>query len=456
MPGWCHEGVLKTALDTLANGLKVLHIELPHVHAVSCALLVRGGPRYELPRTNGLSHMVEHLLFRGTANHPSSLEFHTAVEALGGEINGQTQRDAVTIHLTVPPTHAAAGLDLLAEVCTTPLMTGLSVERNVVIEEILDAYAADGSELDIDSISRRLLWDGHPMSMPVAGEVELVERFTRDQCRRWFEELFVARNAVLVIAGPTDRAAMLDAAARAFAGMPRGFSMLEPPPPAPVTRPAIHVQPTDDAQVTALLTFPSIPEAHPDFTALLLLRRILDDGFSARLRQAICEQRGLAYSMGVSLDAYRDVGALDIEVTCAPKKLVRTVERILITLRALIHAPVDPGELTRAKTRHMADLEFSLDNPSELSSWYGGAALLDLDVDYDLRRRELEAVTPCDLLRLARQIFDTDNALLTLLGPVEDDQARRLELLLGRPYESTFWFEDADSEDEPPPLELAG
>ncbi len=458
MPGCSDEGVLKTALDTLDNGLDVLHIELPHVHAVSIALLVRAGPRYETPRTNGLSHLVEHLLFRGTTRHPSSLDFHTAVEALGGEINGQTQRDAITIHLTVPPVHAAAGLGLLAEVCTQPLMGGLSVERNVVIEEILDTCASDGTDLDIDSISRRLLWDGHPMAMPVAGEVEGVERFTTHQCRRWFEETFVARNAVLVVAGPTDRAATLADAARAFATMPRGFAMDEPAPPAPIDRPAIHVQPTDDAQVTALLTYPAIPEAHPDFTALLLLRRILDDGFSARLRQAICEQRGLAYSLGVSVDAYRDVGALDLEVTCAPKKLIRAVERMLITLRALIHTPVEPAELARAKTRHLADLEFSLDAPTELCSWYGGAALLGLDVDYELRRRELEAVTPEDLLRLARLVFDPDRALLTLVGPVEDDQARRLELLMGRPYESTFWFEsDAEDEDEAPPtLELAG
>lgn len=456
VPDCSDEGVLKTALDTLDNGLDVLHIELPHVHAVSIALLVRAGPRYETPRTNGLSHLVEHLLFRGTTRHPSSLEFHTAVEALGGEINGQTQRDAITIHLTVPPVHAAAGVELLAEVCTVPLMTGLAVERNVVIEEILDTCAADGTDLDIDSISRRLLWDGHPMSMPVAGEVELVERFTTPQARRWFEETFVARNAVLVIAGPMDPAAAMEAA-RAFEAMPRGFALDEPVPPPVLDRPAIHVQPTDDAQVTALLTYPSIPEAHPDFTALLLLRRILDDGFSARLRQAICEQRGLAYSLGASVDAYRDVGALDLEVTCAPKKLVRAVERMLITLRELLHEPVEGAELARAKTRHLAELEFSLDAPTELCSWYGSAALLGLDVDYEARRRELEAVTPEDLLRLARHLFDPDKALLTLVGPVDEDQARRLELLMGRPYQSTFWFHSEDAEEEAPPtLVLAG
>lgn len=455
-PDWCDRGVLNTVLETLENGLRVLLLELPHVHAVSSALLVKTGPRYERPATNGLSHLVEHLVFRGTEAHPSSLSFHTAVEALGGEINGLTHRDATTIHITVPPAHAVASLQLLAEVCTAPLMTGLAVERNVVIEEILDTCGADGTDLDIDSISRRILWDQHPMAMPVAGEAELVERFTAHQCRQWFEETFAANNAVLVIAGPIDRDTILDAARASFGGMRRGFAMIEPAPPVPVRRPAIHVQPTDDAQVSVLLTFPAPPEDHPDFTALLVLRRILDDGFGARLRQAICEQRGLAYSLCVSMDAYKDAGAIDLEVTCAPNKLVRVVERMLITLRELIHAPVAPDELHRAKTRHVAELEFSLDNPTELCSWYGGAALLGLSVDYEVRRQELEAVTCDDLQRLAAQIFDTEAALLTLLGPVEDDQARRLELLLQRPYESTFWFETEEDEEETPALELVG
>src|SRR5687768_18564645 len=106
--------------------------------------MVRGGPRYESLRENGISHLVEHLVLRGTRTHPHSRDFHVAVEAIGGEINGLTQRDACTIHITVPPRHAREGLRLLGETCTEPAMDGIDIERNVVIEEILDTYDCDG------------------------------------------------------------------------------------------------------------------------------------------------------------------------------------------------------------------------------------------------------------------------------------------------------------------------
>ena len=100
---------------TLPNGLRVIVLELPHLHSVSVALMVKAGPRYESPSTSGLSHLLEHLLFRGTSKHPSSVELNAAIEELGGEVNGLTQRDAMTIHMTVPPRSAEAGLGLLAE-----------------------------------------------------------------------------------------------------------------------------------------------------------------------------------------------------------------------------------------------------------------------------------------------------------------------------------------------------
>lgn len=447
---------MRTTIDILPNGLRVVVLGLDHVHATTCALLVKAGPRYETPATNGLSHVVEHLLFRGTRAHPSSLSFHSAVEALGGEINGMTQRDAMTLYITVPPDRTSEALRLLGESCTSPLLEGLDVERNVVIEEILDSIDADGVELDIDTISRRLLWPNHPMSMPVAGTVELVEGFTEEACRARFEELFAASNAVLVVAGPVSRTSVVTEARAAFGAMPRGTPLAEPVGPVPPACPPIHIQPTDDSQTSILLSYPAVAEDHPDFTTMLLMRRIVDDGFGARLRQAIIEQRGLAYSLSAAIDVYKDAGAFDVELTCAPTKIVRTVERALMTLREIVENGVSQAELERVKTRHLAELSFSLDAPFELCTWYGSAALLGCDVDYDKRQAAVEATTTADIQRLASAVFDPERVLLTLVGPVDKDRARALELVLQRPFESTVWL-DAEAEREPErALDLAG
>ncbi len=437
---------------TLPNGLRVVVLQLPHVHSVSCALMVRAGPRYETPEQNGISHLVEHLLFRGTVTRPSSLGFHVAVEELGGEINGLTQRDATTIHLTVPPRSAEAGLALLGEVCTEPLLTGLSIERDVVIEEIMDTLDADGFDLDIDTLSRRALWQDHPMSWPVAGEVGRVERFSEADCRAHFGRTFVAENAVLVAAGRLDPEAMVTVAARAFGKMPRGARLAEVASPVPLVRPPVHVRPTDDAQVSVLLTYPAPHENHEDFAALLLLKRILDDGFASRLRQAICEQRGLAYSLAVSIDAYGDAAALDLEVSCAPRKVLNSAEQMLAVLTELVSRPIPAEELERAKTRHVAEMEFALDDPSELCGWYGASELIGCQAGLEVRLEEVLAVTPERMHALAQRMFHPDAALLTLVGPAAARDVRKLERLLDRKRGSTVWI----GGEEPGPARESG
>lgn len=431
------DAVLNVVRKRLPNGLTVLILELPHVHSVSHALMVRAGPRYERVENNGISHLVEHLVLRGTRQHPDSLQFHVAVESLGGEINGLTQRDASTIHLTVPPRHARAGLRLLAEACVFPTLDGIDVERNVVIEEILDTYDGEGNELDADALSRQLLWP-HPLGLPVAGLVEVVEGMTDADCRAHFEKTFVAENAVLCIAGPVDAGEMLAEAASAFLDMPRGATLPEGPPPIPNRGLPIHVQPTDDSQVGILLSFPAPHEHDPTFPALLLLKRILDDGFGSRLRQAICEQRGIAYSMHASVDAYADAGCFDVEVTCAEQKVRAAVEETLVVLAGL--HDITEAELDRAKTRHVAELDFALDDPSELTGWYGSSALMGRDVGYEDWLDEVLRVTPADVIALARRMFDPEAALLTLVGPVTEEDVRPLETLLGRPDGSTAWL----------------
>ncbi len=444
--------MLKVGRKTLENGLRVLVLHLPHVHSVSHALLVRTGPRFETEAQNGISHLVEHLLFRGTESHPDSLNFHVAVESLGGEINGLTQRDACTVQLTVPPRTAVQGLELLAEACTEPLMTGLDVERDVVIEEILDTFDSEGCDLDIDTISRRIIWEGHSISLPVAGELELVEGFTEQDCRAHFERTFVASNAVLCIAGPVDEALMFEVAERAFQKMPRGVPVEDRPLPTIQPDLPIHVQPTEDSQVSFLVTYPAPAENHPDFAALLLLKRILDDGFGARLRQAVCEQRGLAYSLAAAIDAYHDIAAFDLELSCAPKKLLAAAEQVLITVEKLTEAPIPEDELNRAKIRHVADLEFALDDPSEICGWYGGSELLGRLANYEDWHQEVMAVTAADLQRLAQQLFQKRWALVTLVGPISDAHAQALEHMFQRPPESTVWFglDEEELEEEEP------
>lgn len=419
----------------------MLVLELPHVHSATLAVMVRGGPRFETESEQGISHLVEHLVLRGTGAHPNSKSYHIAVETLGGEINGLTQRDATTIHMTVPARHAAPGLRLLAEAVIDPTLDGLDVEREVVIEEILDTCDARGRELDIDTLSRRALW-AHPIGFPIAGEPEIIEGLGIDACRGWFRRMFAAENGVLIAAGRVRADEIVAEAARAFAAMPRGEPLPDAPVPIPELGLPIQVQPSDDSQTSILLSYPAPHENDPRFPALLLLRRILDDGFGSRLRQTICEQGGLAYSMAVSIDAYRDAGCIDVEITCAEPKLAEAVRATLGVLSGL--GDLGEAELERAKTRHLADLEIALDDPSEMAGWYGGSVLLGREVGYEDWVAEAMRVTASDVTALARSIFTSDACLLTLVGPAGDGGVRALEAMLGRAPGSTVWIGEDD------------
>ncbi len=450
--------MLDYARRRLSNGLRVIVVPIPHLHAVSLSMHVRSGPRYERGNTNGLSHLVEHLLFRGTISRPSSFLFNAAVEALGGEANGLTHRDATTIHMTFPPSTATAGLTLLGELCASPALGGLDIERGVVIEEIIDTTDGDGQELDADTISRTVLWADHPIGLPITGSVENVERFSDADCRAHYESTFVAENSVLCIAGPVDEAKILAVAEDAFGRLPRGSRQVDGPPPVVPRELPVHVQWNDDSQVTVLLSFPAPHENDPDFAALVMLQRVLDDGLACRLRQDISESRGLAYSVSASMDVYADVGAFDVEAITSPGKLITTFHQMLATVGRLVTEPVGERELERVKIRHDAELDFALDDPNEIGTWFGTAELVGCQASWTERKREALAVTSDDLLRVARRVFEPSQALVTLVGPVEPEAAEDIERLLGRAPGSTLWIENED-EDEPTtqlPLALVG
>ncbi len=416
----------------LPNGLPVIVLPRPGLHSVSMALMVRAGPRFERPADSGLSHLLEHMLFRGTETHPSSFAMNAAIESIGGEVNGYTQRDVLSIHMTVPRESAEVGLVLLGQLCRRPVLSGLEIERQVVVEEIRDTHDAEGRETDIDGLSRLVLWPGHAMAQPITGSINQVMRFTEADVRRYHQRLFNAQNAVLVVAGAVDPELALEVSDREFRALPSGRRLIAPEPPATRLHAPICVQKTEDAQVSMVLSFPAPHENDPRFTALLLLQRVLDDGFASRLRRALVEDSGLAYSASAAVDAYADTAALDLEATVSPPNLLRAVEALLETTEQLSREPISPAELVRARRRHRAELEFGLDDPDELVSWFGSTELVDCGSSYLDRFGQGEEVTEEAILALAQQLFLPEVAALTLVGPVRQRDLRTLAARLGR------------------------
>jgi len=421
-PGW---GRLERGL--LDNGLRVLTAPAPGLHSAMMGLYVRTGSRHETAASNGVSHLLEHLFFRGSKGWPDSVAMNAAVEAVGGNLNGVTARDHGCYYTPIHPDELEVGLRIVGDLVTRPLLTGLEVEREIILEEILDEVDPNGRDIDPDNLVKRLVFPGHPLGFKIAGTRETVRALTMRQVRRHLERHYTGANMVLAVAGPVRHAQVLELAARHLGALPKGERSRDRPPPPWPEGPILEVVAHDDAQAEFTLAFPCPPEHHPDYPAFLCLRRILDDGLSSRLPYEVVEKRGLAYSLHAGLDTFSDAGMLVVDAACAPRKVPAVVREVSSVLAGLATRPVPAAELLRVQRRHRMTLTFSLDSAADLAGWYGAGEVLSAPEGFEDRCRRVEAVTPAEVQRVAAQAFRRGRAVLVVVGQLGQRARAQLE-----------------------------
>ena len=402
--------------DVLPNGLRVVTVETPHLHSALLAVYVRTGSRHETPAENGVSHFVEHMLFRGSRRHPDTVRMNATVEAVGGNLNGVTTRDHGYYFTPVHPAHLGVALDVLGDMLTFPLFNHFAVEREIILEELLDEVDEKGRDIELDNIAKKKLFPHHPLSLHIAGTAQSVKRLTKSQLRRHFAQHYVTGNLVVTAAGRVSRDEVLSRVARAFAQVPTGPGTTESAPLVRRDGPNFHQLFHDESQTEVRLSFLTVPEGHPDHAALQLIRRILDDGLSSRLPFHVIEKKGLAYSLQASIETFHDVGLFDIDAATAPSKAAAVVDEVCATLGALCVAGATAEELQRAKKRHRMFLEFARDSPGELAGWFGGTELFRTPETFLEKCAEIEKVTRKELQAVAARYFRRKNLWVTAIG----------------------------------------
>jgi predicted Zn-dependent peptidase len=406
----------------LGNGLRVLTARSPGLHSAMIALYVRTGSRHETRAVNGVSHFLEHLFFRGSVGYPDTVAMNAAVEAAGGSLNGITARDHGCYYTPIHPQEVGTGLAVLGDLMRRPLLTDMDVEREVILEEILDEVDASGRDIDPDNLSKRIVFGDHPLGFKIAGTARNVRRLRPRDVRAHHARFYNGSNLVLAVAGPVDPRRVAELADRHLGMLPRGHASTDAPAPPWPEAPWLEVVEHDDAQTEFSLSFPCPPERHRDYPIHLCIRRILDDGLSSRLPFEVVERRGLAYALHAGIDTFADAGMTVVDGACAPRKLPHVLEEVLRVLGDLGDRPVPEEELERVQRRHRMTLAFSLDSVADLAGWYGAGEVLSSPEGFEERCRRVEAVTPADVQRVARQTFRRRNLVAVVVGP-----ARRRE-----------------------------
>lgn len=401
---------------TLPNGLAVTTVALPHLHTAVCALFVKVGARFERPDDNGLSHFVEHMLFRGTERYPTSLALNTAVERLGSTLHAETGRDYTLFQLALEPEYVAPGIALLGELLTKPRFSDIELERTLILEEINEDYDEQGNEINADDIARGLAFGDHPLGQRIIGPRTNVERFALADVRRHFDAFYGARNANLCVAGPVEHAAVVEEAARALSGMPEGRRAEVPAAPPLVPGPMLRHVSDAGSQTSLAVLFRAVPELDPAYVALVALLRVLDDGMSTRLHYTLADQKGLAYSIHAAIEPLADAALFEITGATANAKVPSLVRELLALLRGLRDGQVTDDELAKARVRYRYETLASIDDAAAMAGWFGGTALYYPPPPLSERLAAMTHVQIDDVVRVAREVLAPDHLVLAAVG----------------------------------------
>ncbi|MSP16354.1 MAG: insulinase family protein [Myxococcales bacterium] len=392
-------------LDTLKNGLRVATVELPHLHSAALVVYAKVGSRYESPRDNGLSHFLEHMLFRGTERHPTSLALNFAIEELGGTLHAETGRDYSLYQITVAPELVSQGLAILGDIFRTPRFGDLALERQIVLEEIREDLDERGRDVNLEDRARLAMFPDHPLGQKITGPMANVRRFSLADVKRHFRRFYGASNLVLCVSGKVTRRSVLAAARKHLGELPPGRPATARTPKQLSGGPRFFYLDNPGSQTALQLLFRAVPEYAPDYVAMQALLRVLDDGMSTRLHYTLCDQLGLAYYVGASIEPYHDAALFELSGASSHGKFPELVRRMLGLCDALRSELVTEKELAKAKVRYRTDLLGAIDEADSMAGWFGGTELFYPAPDYRTKIDRMERVTRDDLRRVANFVL---------------------------------------------------
>jgi predicted Zn-dependent peptidase len=413
---------------TLKNGVRVITEVMPHVRSVSVGIWIGTGSRRETPEQNGLSHFIEHMVFKGTT-HRSAEDIARSVDSIGGNLDAFTAKELVCFNTKVLDEHLSLAWDVLADLVLNPLFRpeDIEKEKGVILEEI--KMEADSPDYVVHEIFSANFWKDHPLGKPILGTRETVRRFDSDMIRRYYSQVYAPANLVVTAAGNLTHQRLVTLVRDHFEALPAGEQT--PPENVPTTHARIALRNKKSLeQVHVCLGVPSYPLPHQERFACYVLNTLLGGGMSSRLFQNIRERQGLAYAVFSELSPYHDTGCLSIYAGTSLESAPKVVESIVKEFRDLKENSVSDDELRRAKDHLKGSLMLSLEstvsrmtNLARQEMYFGRFFTLDELVE------SIEAVTAADVQRIAQTFFDPKLIALTVLGNLENLKIGREDLV---------------------------
>jgi predicted Zn-dependent peptidase len=417
----------KVHKDVLSNGLTVITEPMPAVRSVSIGIWLRTGSREEREAENGVTHFIEHMLFKGT-RHRTAEEIARAADAIGGHLDAFTAKECTSFSIKVLDEHLPRAFDILGDLLKNPLFRSEHIpkERQVIQEEI--KMVEDTPDDLVHEIFTATYWRGHALGRPILGTRQTVGHFGRQQLLGYFHHHYTPGNMLVAAAGHVEHGRVMELTTKEFGGLPAGKQVKKSPPP--IANPHIqHRRKKELEQVQICIGAPGFPQTHERRFPGYILNSVLGGGMSSRLFQNIREKRGLAYSVFSNLSAFRDAGCLSVYAGTSKENARQVVELIIGELRRMKETPLTAEELQHAKDYLKGSLLLSLESTmNRMSSLARQEMYFGRYISLDEIASDVDAVTIEQVQAVARELFSTERIALTILGPQDHLNLTRSDL----------------------------
>jgi predicted Zn-dependent peptidase len=407
--------IRKSVLD---NGIRVVSESIDHVRSVTIGVWVRCGTRYEDGSTNGMSHFVEHMLFKGTRRR-SAFDIASAIDSVGGVINAFTGKELTSLYVKIPDYHLPLAIDLLADILQGSVFDPEEIQREkaVVLQEI--HMLEDAPDEHIHDFFEAVFWNGHPLGLPVLGTKERVQDFTRESLTEFFLPRYRGENLVISTAGSMEHDVLVELVAASFVQLERNART--PELTVPVLSHRIGAQEKDLEQVHLIIGSPAPSSVDPRRYAGFLLNAVLGGSMSSRLFQEIRERRGLAYAVHSYLTPYIDTGMLGIYAGTSEKKVREVVGVTLDEMYRFTREPLTDQELRAAKELIKGNFLLSMESTdNHMTRLAKNEICFGRQIPIEETVTAIDAVTSREIQELAEELFHPEAISIAAVGRISE------------------------------------
>lgn len=364
--------------EILPNGLRVIYIEMPHIHSVVMSAYIGVGSRYEAETKLGISHFLEHMLFRGTKRFKNSFELFQAIDNIGGDIDAYTSPEYSAVTIQVHNKQIKNGLNILGDI----LLGGnfrpddTEIERSIIQEEMKQFVDVRGDYVCIDDMSFSLMWKDGSTEAPLFGDEKTIAAIKTNDLNMHYKKFFVPNNIVLCISGKFKKDPVTRYVNEIFGNLQGKFSGQKPPLKTAQTEPRYLFKKSPSQTVGIKLCHKAYPYKHEKVLIMLLLADVLGGGISSRLSLNVREKLGLVYDITCYPTMFSDVGSIDIYTSTKKENFEKTMRAVMDEVHKLFREGITEQELSRTEERVFSQTQLIMDSPLAMANWFGIEELL--------------------------------------------------------------------------------